>query len=227
MAVIDLYTIDGQVDGQVELDSGIFEAELNVPAMHQVVVAQLAAARRGTSKVKTRGEVAGGGRKPYRQKGTGRARQGSIRAPHFSGGGISHGPTGQQNYTKRVNKKLKKLALRSALSDRNRSDDVRVVRGLAFETPKTKDALALLEALGIAGRKVLIVLGNQDDVVRRSFRNLPTVHVLTVDQLNTYDVLCCDVVVFGENGLPHIGLGTRADSETAESAVTVQTEAAV
>jgi large subunit ribosomal protein L4 len=225
MATVDLYTVSGQIDGQVELDADVFEAELNVPAMHQVVVAQLAAARRGTSKTKTRGEVSGGGRKPYRQKGTGRARQGSIRAPHFSGGGIAHGPTGQQHYAKRVNKKLKRLALRSALSDRNRSGDIRVVRGLTFEAPKTKDAVALLEALSIAGRKVLIVLGSQDDVVRRSFRNLPTVHVLTVDQLNTYDVLCSDVVVFCEEALAHIGLGTRVASEAVEAPAPAQTEA--
>jgi large subunit ribosomal protein L4 len=222
MATIDLHTINGQIDGQIELDSTVFDAELNVPAMHQVVVAQLAAARRGTSKTKTRGEVAGGGRKPYRQKGTGRARQGSIRAPHFSGGGIAHGPTGEQTYTKRVNKKLKRLALRSALSDRNRSGELRIVRGLSFAQPRTKDALALLEALGIADRKVLVVLGSQDDVVRRSFRNLPRVHVLTVDQLNTYDVLCSDVVVFDEEALPHVGLGTRAKAGTVEPA---QTEA--
>ncbi|MGH8933166.1 MAG: 50S ribosomal protein L4 [Egibacteraceae bacterium] len=211
MASVDRYTASGQVSGQVALDPAVFEAALNVPAMHQVVVAQLASARRGTSKTKNRGEVAGGGRKPYRQKGTGRARQGSIRAPHFSGGGIAHGPTGQQNYTKRVNKKLKRLALRSALSDRARSGDIRVVSSLQFEQPKTKDAVGLLRVLGLADRKVLVVLPNQDSISRRSFRNLPLVHVLTVDQLNTYDVLCSDVVVFCEEALPHIGLGTRAE----------------
>lgn len=211
MSSIDLHTASGQVEGQVNLDEAIFGAPLNVPAMHQVVVAQLAAARRGTAKTKTRGQVSGGGRKPYRQKGTGRARQGSIRAPHYSGGGIAHGPTGQQNHTKRVNKKMRKLALRSALSDRARSDDVRVVRGLAFSVPRTKDAIAVLNALGLAERKVLLVLGFQDEIVRRSFRNLPLVHVLTVDQLNTYDVLCSEVVVFCEEALPHIGLGTRAE----------------
>jgi large subunit ribosomal protein L4 len=211
MPAIDVHKQNGQTDGRVDLDSTIFDTELNVPAMHQVVVAQLAAARIGSAKTKTRGEVSGGGRKPYRQKGSGRARQGSIRAPHYSGGGIAHGRTGQENFTKRVNKKVKRLALCSALSDRARSGDIRVIRGLTFATPKTKDAVAVLEALGISDRKVLLVLGHQDDVLRRSFRNLPQVHILTVDQLNTYDVLCSDVVVFCEEALPHVGLGTRAE----------------
>ncbi|MGH8901920.1 MAG: 50S ribosomal protein L4 [Egibacteraceae bacterium] len=211
MPTIDLHLPTGETDGRIDLDSAVFDAELNVPAMHQVVVAQLAVARTGSAKTKTRGEVSGGGRKPHRQKGSGRARQGSIRAPHYSGGGVAHGRTGQENFTKRVNKKLRRLALRSALSDRARSGDVRVVRGLAFTQPRTKDAAAVLAALGIADRKVLLVLGNQDGVLRRSFRNLPRVHILTVDQLNTYDVLCSDVVVFCEDALPHIGLGTRAE----------------
>jgi large subunit ribosomal protein L4 len=176
-----------------------------------VVVAQLAAARRGTSKVKSRGEVRGGGRKPYRQKGTGRARQGSIRAPQWSGGGVAHGPSGEQNYTKRVSKKLKRVALRSALSDRSSTGDVMVVRDLSFEAPRTKDALAVLDALELTGRRVLLVLADVDGTVIRSFRNLPSVHLLTVDQLNTYDVLTSDVVVFVEAALAHIGLGTREE----------------
>lgn len=211
MPAIDLLTPTGETAGRIDLDEALFGAELNVPAMHQVVVAQLAAARTGSAKTKTRGEVSGGGRKPHRQKGTGRARQGSIRAPHYSGGGVAHGRTGQENFTKRVNKKVRRLALRSALSDRARSGDVRVIRGLAFSQPRTKDAVTVLDALEIADRKVLLVLGCQDDVVRRSFHNLPQVHVLTVDQLNTYDVLCSDVVVFCEEALPHIGIGTRAE----------------
>lgn len=211
MPTIDLYLSTGETDGQIDLDPGVFGAELNVPAMHQVVVAQLAAARTGSAKTKTRGEVSGGGRKPHRQKGSGRARQGSIRAPHYSGGGVAHGRTGQENFTKRVNKKVRRIALRSALSDRARSGDVRVIRGLAFAEPRTKEAVALLDGLGITDRKVLLVLGHQDDVLRRSFRNLPQAHLLTVDQLNTYDVLCSDVVVFCEESLGHIGLGTRAE----------------
>jgi large subunit ribosomal protein L4 len=211
MSTIDLHLPTGETDGQIDLDPGIFDVELNVAAMHQVVVAQLAAARTGSAKTKTRGEVSGSGSKPYRQKGTGRARQGSIRAPHYSGGGIAHGRTGQENFTKRVNKKVVRLALRSALSDRARSGDVRVIRGLALDQPRTKDAVAVLDGLGITDRKVLFVMGRQDDVLRRSFRNLPQVHILTVDQLNTYDVLCSDVVVFCEEALAHIGRGTRAE----------------
>ncbi|MGH3922661.1 MAG: 50S ribosomal protein L4 [Pseudonocardiaceae bacterium] len=211
MPTIDLHLPTGEVDGRIDLDSDVFDAALNVPAMHQVVVAQLAAARNGSAKTKTRGDVSGGGRKPHRQKGSGRARQGSIRAPHYSGGGVAHGRTGKENFTKRVNKKLRRLALRSALSDRARSGDVLVIRGLSFTQPRTKDAAAVLAALGLGERKVLLVLGNQDGVLRRSFRNLPGVHLLTVDQLNTYDVLCSDAVLFCEDALPHIGLGTRAE----------------
>ncbi len=216
MATFDLRTRDGATAGTVELDDEIFAVPLNVPAMHQVVVAQLAAARSATSKVRNRGEVRGGGKKPYRQKGTGRARQGSIRAPQWSGGGVAHGPTGEQNYTKRVSKKLKRLALRSALSDRAASGDLLVVRDLAFDAPRTKDAIATLDALGVAGRRVLLVLAGIDVTVMRSFRNLPEVHLLTVDQLNTYDVLVSDVVVFAEAALAHIGLGTREDAAAAD-----------
>ena len=214
----DLYTKAGETDGTVELDDAIFDAELNVPAMHQVVVAQLAAARSATSKVKSRGEVRGGGRKPWRQKGTGRARQGSIRSPQWAGGGVAHGPSGEQNYTKRVSKSLKRVALRSALSDRARSGDVRVVSDLAFDTPKTKDALGFLSALELGDRRVLLVLSSRDDGVARSFRNLPSVHILTVDQINTYDVLVSDVVIFQQAALDHIGKGTRDDLEVKQKA---------
>ncbi len=215
MATVTIRTRDGGSADDLQLDDALFAAPVNVPAMHQVVVGQLAAARRGTSKVKTRGEVRGGGKKPYRQKGTGRARQGSIRAPQWSGGGIAHGPTGEENYTKRVSKKLKRVALRSALSDRAASGDVMVVRDLTFDAPRTKDAIALLAALGVADRRVLVVLADVDVTAMKSFANLQRVHVLTVDQLNTYDVLVADVVVFAEAALPHIGLGSRA-AETAE-----------
>ncbi|MDP9405200.1 MAG: 50S ribosomal protein L4 [Actinomycetota bacterium] len=213
MPTIDLHTRDGQTNGSVELDATVFDAPLNVPAMHQVVVAQLAAARSATSKTKRRGEVRGGGKKPWRQKGTGRARQGSTRAPQWVGGGIAHGPSGEQNYTKRVSKSLKRVALRSALSDRARSGDVRVVDDLRFDAPRTKDAVAVLDALGVADRRVLLVLATRDEVVGKSFRNLGErrVHVLPVDQLNTYDVLVSDVVVFQRAALPHVGKGTRDD----------------
>jgi large subunit ribosomal protein L4 len=213
MASVTIRTRDGGSGADVQLDDEIFAAPVNVPAMHQVVVAQLAAARRGTSKVKSRGEVRGGGKKPYRQKGTGRARQGSIRAPQWSGGGVAHGPTGEETYTKRVSKKLKRLALRSALSDRAATGDVVVLRDLAFDAPRTKDAIAVLDALELTGRRVLLVLADVDVPVLRSFANLPEVHTLTVDQLNTYDVLTSDVVVFVEAALAHIGLGTRAGEE--------------
>ena len=210
MGSVDLHGTDGSTAGTVELADEVFAAPVNVPAMHQVVVAQQAAARRGTSKTKTRAEVRGGGAKPYRQKGTGRARQGSTRAPQWTGGGVAHGPTGVETYTKRVNKKLKRVALRSALSDRAISGDVRVVRDLRLQAPRTKDAVALLSALDLADRKVLVVLDDVHPATMKSFRNLPLVHLLTVDQLNTYDVLVSDVVVFAEAALSHIGLGTRS-----------------
>jgi large subunit ribosomal protein L4 len=212
MASVDVRTADGATDGTVELDDAVFGADVNVPAMHQVVVAQLAAARSGTSKTRGRGEVRGGGAKPYRQKGTGRSRQGSIRSPQWSGGGIAHGPSGEQNYVKRVSKKLKRTALRSALSDRAATGDVVVVRDLGLSEPRTKDAIALLDALGLAQRRVLLVLAHVDAPAIRSFRNLPDVHVLTVDQLNTYDVLVSDVVVFVAAALAHIGAGTREEA---------------
>jgi large subunit ribosomal protein L4 len=210
---IDLHTMAGETNGTVELDDELFSAEVNVPAMHQVVVAQLAAARSATSKVKSRGEVRGGGRKPWRQKGTGRARQGSIRAPQWSGGGIAHGPSGEQNYTKRVSKSLKRVALRSALSDRARSGDIRVLSDLAFDAPRTKDAIGVLDALELGDRRVLVVTATRDESIARSFRNLDRVHVLTVDQINTYDVLVSDVVVFQQAALDHVGKGTRDDLE--------------
>jgi large subunit ribosomal protein L4 len=189
-----------------------------VAVMHQVVVAQLAAARSATSKVKRRGEVRGGGKKPWKQKGTGRARQGSTRAPHWSGGGVAHGPTGEENYTKRVNKKVKQLALRSALSDRAASGDLVVLDRFGFDGPKTSAAVALLGALGLAGRKVLVVAGDADPAVVKSFRNLPSVHLLTVDQLNTYDVLASDAVLLERSALDLIGTGRRAGQDEEEGA---------
>ena len=210
---IDLHTKAGTTNGTVELDDALFGAPINVPAMHQVVVAQLAAARSATSKTKSRGEVRGGGKKPWRQKGTGRARQGSTRSPQWVGGGVAHGPTGEENYTKRVSKSLKRAALRSALSDRAGSGDIRVISDLSFDGPRTKDALAFLEALEFGDRRVLLVLAGRDEPVTRSFRNLSRIHTLTVDQLNTYDVLVSDVVVFQQAALDHIGKGTREGFE--------------
>lgn len=206
---VDVRDLQGETVDSLDLPAEWFDAPVNVAVMHEVVIAQLAAARQGTAKTKTRGEVRGGSRKPWRQKGTGRARHGSIRAPQWSGGGVAHGRTGNENFTKRVNKKVKRLALRSALTDRARGGNVTVVRGLSFSDPRTKDAVAALTALGHADAKVLLVLARQDVPTLRSFRNLPTVHTLTVDQLNTYDVLYSDVVVFDEEALPLIGSGRR------------------
>jgi large subunit ribosomal protein L4 len=212
MAVrIDVLSADGSTGDSVELDAGMFEAPVNVPAMHQVVTAQLAAARSGTAKTKTRAEVRGGGAKPWRQKGTGRARQGSIRSPQWAGGGVAHGPTGEQNHRKRVNKKVKRVALASALSDRAASGAVRVVRDFGITAPRTRDAIALLDALELGGLHVLVVLAERDDAIARSFRNLRHVHLLTVDRLNVHDVLTSDVVVFAEAALDHIGRRGRTE----------------
>jgi len=190
----------------VELPDEIFAAKVNVPLIHQVVVAQQAAARQGTHATKTRGDVRGGGKKPYRQKGTGRARQGSLRAPQYAGGGVVHGPV-PRSYVQRTPKKMKAAALRGALSDRLSHGRVQVVSGFVDgDAPRTKDALAVLAtAIGLAelGRpaKVLAVVHRDDEVTWKSLRNVASVHVLTEDQLNTYDVLASDHVVFTEQAL--------------------------
>jgi len=179
----------------VDLPAEIFDVQVNVPLIHQVVVAQQAAARQGTHDTKTRGEIRGGGRKPYRQKGTGRARQGSIRAPQFAGGGTVHGPT-PRSYDQRTPKKMKAAALRGALSDRARAGRVHVVESLVSgETPSTKAALGSLAGL-TDRRRALVVLERGDDRTWLSLRNVPSVHIVAVDQLNTYDVLVSDDVVF-------------------------------
>ena len=189
----------GSKTGTVELPAEIFDVEPNIPLMHQVVVAQLAAARQGTHATKTRGAVRGGGRKPYRQKGTGRARQGSTRAPQFVGGGTVHGPQ-PRDYTQRTPKKMKAAALRSALSDRARNGRVHVITEFVTTTvPSTKNALVALRNL--TDRKALVIVNRQDDLSRLSLRNAPEAHVLWADQLNTYDVLKSDDVVFTASGL--------------------------
>ena len=181
----------------VDLPAEVFGVQANVSLIHQVVVAQLAAARQGTHAVKTRAQVSGGGRKPYRQKGTGRARQGSIRAPHFSGGGVAHGPV-SHNYEQRTPKKMKAAALRGALSDRARFGRVHVVADLVgTDVPSTKTAVASIEAI-VGDRSALIVLRRDEVVAWKSFRNVPNVHVLEPGQLNTYDVLVFDDVVFSQ-----------------------------
>ncbi len=186
--------------GSVELPGGIFDVAVNVPLIHQVVVAQLAAARQGTHSTLTRGEVRGGGRKPYRQKGTGRARQGSLRAPQFTGGGIVHGPK-PRSYDQRTPKKMKAAALRGALSDRARNDRVHVVSSLVTgETPSTKAALTALRTITDT-RRVLVVAARDDELTWKSLRNVPAVHLLDPGQLNTYDVLVSDDVVFTRGAL--------------------------
>jgi large subunit ribosomal protein L4 len=185
----------------VELPDEIFAAKVNVPLIHQVVVAQQAAARQGTHATKTRGEVRGGGKKPYRQKGTGRARQGSLRAPQYAGGGVVHGPQ-PRSYVQRTPKKMKAAALRGALSDRLSHGRVQVVSGFVDgDVPRTKDAVAVLASAVAPGEKVLVVAHRDDELTWKSLRNVPSVHVLTEDQLNTYDVLASDHVVFTEQAL--------------------------
>ncbi len=200
MPSVDLRTPAGAVVGSIELDESVFGIQPHVPVMHQVVTAQLAAARRGTQSTRTRAEVSGGGAKPFRQKGTGRARQGSTRAPHWSGGGIALGPK-PRSYKQRTPKKMIRLALHSALSDRAAEGRVAVVDGWAFTEPRTKDALAALDALGLDGR-VMVVVAPDDDVAMKSFRNLPEVHLVPATELNAYDVLCSDWVVFTRDVLP-------------------------
>jgi large subunit ribosomal protein L4 len=200
MASTQVKTQSGASAGSVELDEFTFGIEPNAAVMHQVVVAQLAARRAGTHSTKTRAEVAGGGAKPWRQKGTGRARQGSTRAPQWRGGGVALGPK-PRDYEQRTPKKMKQLALRSALSDRAAEGNVIVVDQWNFATPKTKDAVAALAAIGAEGN-VLVVLDRADTAAWKSFRNLPTVHCVSTGELNTYDVLAADVVVFTTATLP-------------------------
>lgn len=197
---LDVLTAEGKTNGSVELPAEIFDTEVSIALMHQVVNAQLAAARQGTHSTKTRGEVRGGGRKPFRQKGTGRARQGSIRAPHYTGGGVVHGPK-PRDYSQRTPKKMIKAALFGALSDRARNERIHVIEELvAGQTPSTKSAKAFIERL--TDRKtVLLVVGREDLNARRSANNLPNVHILDAGQLNTYDVLNADDVVFSVEAL--------------------------
>jgi large subunit ribosomal protein L4 len=180
----------------VDLPAGIFGIQPNVPVMHQVVTAQLAAARSGTHSTKSRAEVSGGGAKPWRQKGTGRARQGSSRAPHWRGGGVAHGPH-PRSYRQRTPKKMVWLALRSALSDRAADNMVTVIDDWGFAAPKTKDAVAALKAIGVGDERVLVVLARDDEVAWKSFRNIgDRVGVVSVNELNTYDVLVADRIIF-------------------------------
>jgi len=198
-----LYTSDGTSKGEIKLDAEVFGIEPNLPVLHQVITAQLAAKRSGTASTKTRAEVRGGGRKPWRQKGLGRARQGSIRAPHWVGGGVAHGPK-PRDFTQRTPKKMKRLALRSALSARASEEAVMVIEDLDWSAPKTKQAVTLLEAIG-AGGKSLVVLGKLDGAAGRSFRNLPHVHMCEPGHLTPYDVLWADQVIFTSHTVGSVG----------------------
>jgi large subunit ribosomal protein L4 len=202
MSAVKVVSPAGKAGANVQLPDEIFGAKVNIPLIHQVVVAQEAAARQGTHAVKTRGEVRGGGRKPYRQKGTGRARQGSIRAPQFTGGGVVHGPV-PRSYEQRTPKKMKAAALRGALSDRAAHGRVHVVSGfITGDVPRTKDAAALVATVtGGTPRRVLVVADRADELTWKSLRNVAGVHLIATGQLNTYDVLVSDHVVFTEDSL--------------------------
>lgn len=216
MTSVDVLDDAGSKTSTVELPGEIFDVSVNIPLIHQVVVAQLAAARRGTHSVKTRGEVSGGSAKPYRQKGTGRARQGSTRAPQFAGGGVVHGPV-PHGYRHRTPKKMKAAALRGALSDRAREGRVHIVeRFVAGDRPSTKAALEALRT--VTGRpRPLVVVERADEVTRRSLRNVEALHLIEAGQLNTYDVLVSDDVVFTADALEEFlapnGASTKAEEE--------------
>ncbi|MDQ1684458.1 MAG: large subunit ribosomal protein [Frankiaceae bacterium] len=227
MATVNVQSPQGDLARTIDLPDAVFDVQVNVPLIHQVVVAQLAAARQGTHDTKTRGEVRGGGRKPYKQKGTGRARQGSTRAPQFAGGGTVHGPT-PRNYEQRTPKKMKAAALRGALSDRARGGRLHVVSALVEgDAPSTK-AAALALAKIVASRHVLVVAEREDVVTWKSLRNVDNVHLIAPDQLNTYDVLVSDDVVFTEGALAAFlnkpgttqgkALGAAVETLAAESA---------
>jgi large subunit ribosomal protein L4 len=214
MASIEMRDVNGKKAGSRELPADFFEAKVSVPLMHQVVVAGLAGIRSGTHSTKTRGEVRGGGRKPWRQKGTGRARHGSIRSPQWSGGGVAHGPT-PRDHSVRVNKKMRRGALRSALTDALRSGKLAVVDDLAWDEPKTKQAVGVLDALDLSGRVLLVLPAPTDSgAVEKSFRNLPHVKIAYARGIGTYDVLLADRVLFTGAALDRL----TAPSETPEVA---------
>ncbi|WP_413800769.1 50S ribosomal protein L4 [Streptomyces iranensis] len=216
MSTIDILSPAGDKAGSVELPTEIFDAQVSVPLIHQVVVAQLAAARQGTHKTKTRGEVRGGGKKPYRQKGTGRARQGSTRAPQFAGGGVVHGPV-PRDYSQRTPKKMKAAALRGALSDRARHERIHIVTGVVDGEISTKAAKVLLGRIS-ERKNVLLVAERSDEAAWLSARNLPQVHILEPGQLNTYDVLVSDDVVFTKAAFESFVAGPKAAEKTEGSA---------
>ena len=209
---LDVLDAAGKKTGSVDLPSAVFDVQTNVPLLHQVVVAQLAAARQGTHKTKGRGEVSGAGRKPFKQKGTGRARQGSIRAPHMTGGGIVHGPV-PRSYAQRTPKKMIAAALLGALSDRARGDRLHVVEGFGVDAPSTKAAASVIGTL-TSGRNVLVVIERDDELSLKSVRNLKNLHVINPDQLNAYDVLVSDDIVFVK-GAYEAFVASKTDKEEA------------
>jgi large subunit ribosomal protein L4 len=212
MTAVNVVDATGKKTGSVTLPANLFDVESNIPLMHQVVVAQLAAARQGTHKVKTRDEVSGSGRKPFKQKGTGRARQGSIRAPQHRGGGIVHGPV-PRDYSQRTPKKMIRQALLGALSDRARAERVHVVNSLGLgDTPSTKTAAAVLSQTA-PGRNVLMVIGREDAIGQKSIRNIPGVHAIHPDQLNAYDVLNSDDIIFTADALDQFISGNGGDKK--------------
>jgi large subunit ribosomal protein L4 len=218
MPTIDVLDATGKKSGSRELAAEVFEAPVNVPLMHQVVVAGMARLRAGTHKVKTRGDVRGGGKKPWRQKGTGRARQGSIRAPQWAGGGVAHGPV-VRDHDQRINKKMRRGALRSALTDAHTSGKLAVVEDLSFEEPKTKRAVEILDALQVEGR-ILVVLAQPSETgaVEKSFRNLVHVRVSYAGGLGTYDVLLADRIVVTTEALDALeGAAAGSPAATAET----------
>ena len=225
MATLTLKNASGKDAGTIELDDDVFGVQPNVPVMHQVVTAQLAARRSGTQSTKTRAEVRGGGRKPYSQKGTGNARQGSIRGPHFSGGGVALGPK-PRKYDQKTPKKMVKLALKSALSDRANEGKIIVVDSWGIDTPKTKTAKVALDALGITGT-ALVVVGRDDAAAALSFRNLPSVQIIGPGELNAYDVLCNEWIVFTKDVVPASVVADRADAAKPAKQAAVSADAEV
>lgn len=211
---VDVIDATGKKSGSIELPAAVFDVVTNVPLMHQVVVAQLAAARQGTHKTKRRGEVSGSGRKPFKQKGTGRARQGSIRAPQHRGGGIVHGPV-PRDYSQRTPKKMVQKALLSALSDRARADRIHVVQGLGTDKAPSTKVAAKLMAQTAPGQNVLVVIGRDDVNGQKSVRNLPGIHAVHPDQLNVYDVLNSDDIIFTAEALETF-VASKADAGAKE-----------
>ncbi|WP_125773577.1 50S ribosomal protein L4 [Antribacter gilvus] len=222
---VDVLDAQGKKTGTAELPAEVFDVTVNIPLIHQVVVAQRAAARQGTASTKTRGEVRGGGRKPYKQKGTGRARQGSTRAPQFAGGGVVHGPQ-PRSYDQRTPKKMKAAALRGALSDRARAGRVHVVAGFGVDgAPSTKTAITTLKSLSPRPH-VLVVTERTDEVTIKSLRNVAEVHLLVADQLNTYDVLVSDDIVFTEGALNAFLEGPTKGAKAVASSSEIESEPA-